>query len=256
MAGAGGAGGAAGSGMPFSQYLVLQLETDNPNGLQNNGAWRDLAPAAHTITVATGTPLTQAIGSAGARAMVFTATGPVFQVADAADLHFGATDDFLVVARATVSVPLETGTGCSFHYLFSKYAADASTGPTLRVCPLSTGQELDGSLQAMLQVEADVPVPVTFSLASGVVSFGRNLSGTRIETFVGSASKTVNITPIDVSASGSPFVIGGAGSGTTTYGYYVGTINRLYVFHAPAGTFAPTDFATIRTFVANAQPLP
>jgi len=246
--------------VPFSQYLVLQLETDAPNGLQSNGAWRDLSAAAHAITILTGTPQTQAVGTAGARAMVFTATGPAFQIADSADLRFGAMDDFLVVARVTMSVPMEASTGCAYHYLFSKFATDQSTGPTLHVCAPNTGQELDGSIQLAQDFsrEADVGVPTVFTTTSGVVSFGRNLNGTRIETFVGSASATTAVPATDVSATGRPFIIGAAQTGTTPPigGFYIGTVNRLYVFHAPPGTFATGDFATIRAYVASAAPLP
>jgi hypothetical protein len=53
-------------------------------------------------------------------------------------------------------------------------------------------------------------------------------------------------------------MIGGGRSLGTGYVLppYIGAINRLYVYHAPSGTFSTNDYETIRTFVKNAAPLP
>jgi hypothetical protein len=136
----------------------------------------------------------------------------------------------------------------------AKFSTD-QTGPTLRECTDVGGPLLTGALQLNV-VEARVTAPQTFTTAFGVVSFGRNLSGTRIETFAGGASTEATVTPTDVSASGNPFGIGGLISQGTPEAPYGGKVNRLYVFHAPPGTFTSADFETIRTYVANAAPLP
>lgn len=63
---------------------------------------------------------------------------------------------------------------------------------------------------------------------------------------------------VDDSAPGSAFVIGGArGNGTgAALGPWLGKVNRLYVYHAPGGTFTAADFAAIRAFVKDVTPLP
>jgi hypothetical protein len=190
--------------------------------------------------------------------MVFGATGaPIFEVPDTADLRFGTTDDFFVVARATIEVPAGSGSGCAFHYLFSKYATDGATGPHLRVCA-DVGRDLVGSLKLGAS-EAKIAVPLPLTTAYGVVSFGRNLNGTRIETYGGGTSNEVAVASlIDVSTVGSPFMVGGfrptPASGAA--GAWYGKVNRLYVYHAPGGTFSAADFATIRGYVSGAAPLP
>ena len=91
------------------------------------------------------------------------------------------------------------------------------------------------------------------------MSFGRNMNGTRIETYAGGTSIEVNVpTPVDVSSVGSAFMLGGfrvSGTGGIG-GPWLGKVNRLYVYHAPGGTFSAADFATIRAFVQDAAPRP
>jgi len=243
---------------PFDSFIALRFETDAPNGLQVNGAWRDLSKAARSVSIATGTPVVQFSGDAGARAMVFGATGPIFEVPDSADLRFGTTDDFMIVARTTIEVPAGSGSGCAFHYLFAKYSnTDGASGPHLRVCA-DPGRNLIGSLK-LVSSDATVAVPPVLTTTYGVVSFGRNVNGTRIETYAGGTSIEVNVPSlVDVSSVGSPFMVGGfRGSGTGgTGGSWLGKVNRLYVYHAPGGTFSAADFATIRAFVKDAAPLP
>ena len=53
------AGGDGGKGVPFAKHLVLRFETDAPDGLQTNGAWRDLSAGARNVTIAGGTPVTE-----------------------------------------------------------------------------------------------------------------------------------------------------------------------------------------------------
>lgn len=240
---------------PFDDHIVLRFETDAPNGLQPTGAWRDLSKAARTVNIATGTPVVQFSGDAGAQGIVFGAGGPIFEVPDSPDLRFGTTDDFFVVARATVEVPAGSGSGCAFHYLFAKYStADSTTGPHLRVCA-DTTRDLVGSLK-LGAGDAKIVVPAPLTTGYGVVSFGRNLNGTRIETYGAGASIEVAVPSLfDVSSGGSPFMVGGHRSGGAG-GPWFGKINRLYVYHAPGGTFSAADFATIRSYVSGAAPLP
>ena len=56
----------------------------------------------------------------------------------------------------------------------------------------------------------------------------------------------------------SPFVVGGYRYlGTQgAAGGFTGKVNRLYVYHAPAGTLTKADFDAIRTYVGNALPAP
>jgi hypothetical protein len=252
-------GGDASASFPFVDHLVLGLETDAPNGLAPNGSWRDLSKAGHTVAVASGSPLV-ATTSTGAKAMLFGSSGPYFEVADGPDFQFGTTDDFFIVARATLeeALPL-AGAGCPFHYLVSKYSADDATGPHLRYCSQSNGHDLTGALK-LAAAEADIAVvPASLSTSYGVVSFGRNQSGTRIETYAAGLAIEVNLpSKVDVSSPGSPFIIGGArlhGTGAL-FASYLGKINRLYVYHAPGGTFAKADFDAVRAYVQNAMPLP
>lgn len=248
----------AASARPFDDHIVLRFETDAPNGLQPTGAWRDLSKAARPVTIATGTPVVQFSGDAGAQGIVFGAGGPIFEVPDSPDLRFGTTDDFFVVARATVEVPAGSGNGCAFHYLFAKYStADSTTGPQMRVCA-DTTRDLIGSLK-LVAVDAKVVVPAPLTTSYGVVSFGRNMNGTRMETYGGGASIEVTVPSLfDVSSVGSPFMVGGHRSGGTggPGAAWLGKINRLYVYHAPGGTFTAADFATIRGYVSGAAPLP
>jgi len=247
----------AGPPPPFASYLVLRVESDAANGLQANGAWRDLSPHGQSITIASGSPTTQAIGDAGARAMVFDTNGPIFDVPDSTDMRFGATDDFFIVARATLAVPLSSDSSCSFHYLFSKYDPDGgSTGPQMRVCAPSTGRQLIGSINLVF-VDDEVDAPTELVTTYDVLSFGRNLSGTRIETYGAGQVLEKTVSTVDVSSGGSAFVVGGArdqGTGVA-FGSYIGNIQRMYVYHAPPGTFAKADFDTIRAFVSNPAPL-
>jgi hypothetical protein len=249
----------AGPQIPFASYLVLRLETDAPNGLQGNGAWRDLSPKNQTITLAGGTPTVQSSGDAGAKGMTFSASGLYFDVADSPDLRFGATDDFVIVARATIAVPLESGSsGCAFHYLYSKYFTDNVTGPHMRVCAYNPVPQLAGSLK-LTSADTTVDYPLKMQTSYDVVSFARNMSGLRIETYAGGVSNetTLNAT-VDPSSTGSPFVLGGARQNGTgaLFGSYIGNVNRLYVYHAPGGTFSVGDIANMRAYVKAAAPLP
>ncbi len=250
------AGVDAGPQIPFASYLVLRVETDAPNGLQVSGAWRDLSPLAQTISVAGGTPTYQSTGDAGAKAMIFDST-LFLDVADAPSLRFGTTDDFMVVARATEGVPLEPGSGCTFHYLFTKYNADGATGTHIRVCAPNTGATLVGSVK-LVSNDATVVPPGALQSQYGVISFARNVSGTRIETYAGGASFENTIPLIDVSSMGSALVLGGARANGTggVFGGYIGKVNRLYVYHAPGGTFSKADLDAIRSYVQGAAPLP
>jgi len=253
-AGTSGAGGAAGAAtIPFANYLVLRLETDAPNGVQANGAWQDLSSAAHPITIATGTPQVVVTAGSGARSLLFGSSGPIFQVADTADLRFGATDDFFVVARVTIEAPTMANS-CLNHYLVSKLAAD-QTGPVFYDCQFSAAPVMHGALKINL-VESFATAPQSTGTGFGVVSFGRNASGTRIETFVAGTLTEATVTPTDVSATGSAFGIGGLIMQGTPAAPWAGKINRLYVFHAPPGTFGVAGFDAIRTYVASATPLP
>jgi hypothetical protein len=246
--------------MPLANYLVLRLETDAPNGLEMTGSWHDLSKAGHIVTIASGAPAVVTTGDAGAKGMLFGASGPFFEVADGPDFQFGATDDFFVVARATIEEALPApGANCPFHYLVSKYAGDDATGPHLRFCSQSNGHDLTGALK-LSAAEADIAVvPASLSTSYGVVSFGRNQSGTRIETYAAGLAIEMNLpSKVDVSSPGSPFIIGGArlhGTGAL-FASYLGKINRLYVYHAPGGTFAKADFDAVRAYVQNAMPLP
>jgi hypothetical protein len=199
-------------------------------------------------------------GSNGVKGMLFGSSGPYFEVADGPDFQFGATDDFFVVARATLEEALPApGANCPFHYLVSKYGADDATGPHLRFCSQSNGHDLTGALK-LGTAEADIAVvPASLSASYGVVSFGRNQSGTRIETYAAGLSNEVTVpADVDVSSVGSPFIIGGArlhGTGVL-FATHLGKINRLYVYHAPGGTFAKADFDAVRAYVQTATPLP
>jgi hypothetical protein len=246
----------AGDPIPFPNYLVLRVETDAKNGLQADTAWRDLSTHNQLITIAKGAPKVESVGAAGAKAMVFDTTGPIFDVPDIADFRFGATDDFLVVARATITAPLDGNGGCAFHYLFGKYGSDGSSGPHLRVCA-SDKRELIGSLK-LSSNDAKVSVPDALLTTFDVISFGRNQSGKRIETRAGTASVEINVvTPIDVSSVGTPLSLGGAHlAGGSVIGSWIGKVNRLYVYHAPPGMLSNTDFEDIRAYVKSAAPLP
>jgi len=252
------AGADAGDGVPFSNRLVLRFEADAPNGLQSNGAFRDLSPGAKTVSLVMGTPTVAFAGSSGAKAMIFDTTGPVFDVADGPDLRFGATDDFFVVARVLVTAPLGSDSGCTFRYLFSKYSADGATGPHVRVCAPNTGRDISGALK-LGPAETTVAVPASLQSTYGIVSFGRIDSGTRIETYAAGVSQETTLAqPVDVSSSGSAFVVGGArltGTGSP-FGAWIGRVNRFYVYHAPPGTFTKGDLDGIRTYMAGAQPKP
>jgi hypothetical protein len=191
--------------------------------------------------------------------MVFDSSGPIFQVADAADLRFGATDDFFIVARVTIEVPYAGGSGCLFHYLVTKFASNQSaadeTGPLLVECTGPTGPVIYSGLQLGL-VQISELAPATFTTGFDVVSLGRNASGTHIESFAGGTSTDATVTPVDVSSPGIPLAIGGVVLQGTPQLPYGGKVNRLYVFHAPANTFGSADFQMIRSYVANAAPLP
>jgi hypothetical protein len=242
--------------LPFDAHIVLRFETDAPDGLKPDGAWRDLSPSAHAVTLGAGTPVIETVGDSEAKVMVFADDAPVFDIEDTQDLHFGATDDFFVVARTTIEVPLEADTGCTFHYLLGKYAEDDATGLQFRVCAPNTGRQLVGAV-SLLVAEAGVAVPDSLQDTLGVVSFGRNESGTRIETYAGDVAFEQTIPPTDVSAPGKPLVVGAARAyDGAILGGHIGRVNRLYVFHAPAGTFTAADFAAIREAVANAGPIP
>lgn len=249
----------AGPAVPFASYLVLRVETDAPNGLSAAGIWQDLSPKAQKLSLGGGASVIATTGVAGAKSMVFDATGPFIDVADAPSLRFGATDDFFVVARALVAVPLEAGGGCTFHYLFTKYAGDGATGPHLRVCAPNTGSTLVGSIKLSSPGEASVNTPVSLASTFGVVSVGRTMAGTRVETYAAGASlETTIAATIDTSSTGSALVLGGARLNGTggTFGGYIGKVNRLYVYHAPPNTFSKADFDTIRAYVSSAAPLP
>ncbi len=255
---AGDAGADAGPQIPFASRLVLRLETDAPNGLSGTGAWRDLSPLAQTITIASGTATLQSSGDAGAKGMLFGPSGAIFDVADAPSLQFGATDDFILVARATEETPLEGMNGCTFHYLFAKYNADGATALSSRVCAPNTGAYLAGSLK-LISVEAQVPPPASLLTSYGVISFARYMSGTKIETYAAGASlEAAVVTPVDVTSAGSPLVLGAARQNGTggVFGSYNGKLNRFYAFRAPPGTFSKGDFDTIRAYVKSAAPLP
>ncbi len=166
--------------------------------------------------------------------------------------RFGAADDFLIVARVMVEAP--PGTACTNRYLVSKLATDM-TGPALYECGTASRTVMYGSLQ----VDAtfiSVPAPAALVSGFGVVSFGRTASGTQLQAVAGTTSFAAAVSAIDVSAAGSAFAIGGLASAGTPSSGYLGQVNRLYVFHAPAGTFAVADFAAIRAWVANAAPVP
>ena len=253
------AGVDAGETLPFASFLVLRFETDAPNGLQVDGAWRDLSKAGRTVTIAAGTPLVASIGDAGAKAMVIGNAGPAFDLPDVADLRFGATDDFLVVARATIEVPVDVTSGCTNHYIFAKYAGDGVTGAHLHVCSPNTGRGLMGSVK-LGAGDAPIAIPTDYQPTDfTVLSFGRNQNGTRIETYGAGTSNEVTLNaPIDVSAPGSPLTIGAyryQGTSAPSNGF-IGKINRMYVYHAPSGTFSKADFDTIRTYVKDALPRP
>jgi hypothetical protein len=270
-AGASGTGGAGGAGggivvPPFSQYLVLQLDTDAPNGVQQQTAvWNDLSGHGHVLTIANGQPSVSTLSPAATglgsaiKVISFNSTaGPVLETADASDLQFGDTDDFLVVTRAAISVPLGSDTACGppFHYLFTKMVY-ANSGPALRACAPSSGAALAGSLQ-LFNVEVDVNIPASLSpTAFPVISYGRYMTGTRLEVYVDGATQTSTLTALyNVSAVGAPFVIGGGDRGPSgPWDFYVGAINRFYVYHAPPSTFSATDFATIRSFVQTTPPV-
>jgi hypothetical protein len=119
------------------------------------------------------------------------------------------------------------------------------------------GRNLVGSLKLG---PGDAPIAISAAYQPtdySVLSFGRNLSGTRIETYgAGTSNEVTLMAPIDVTSPGSPFMVGGhrnAGTGPVGLGYN-GKINRLYVYHAPAGTFTKANFDTIRTYVNDALP--
>jgi hypothetical protein len=129
-------------------------------------------------------------------------------------------------------------------------------GPNFRVCAPNTGQQLVGSLSVGLK-DVSVAVPPQLQSTYDVISFGRNASGTRVETRAGGGSFEATVTTTDVSKAGSPVVIGGArlqGTGSP-FGTFIGKVNRMYVYHAPMGTFANGDFDTIRSYVKTATPL-
>lgn len=242
--------------VPFQEWLVLRLEPDAPGGLADGGVWRDVSPKAHAVSVALGTPVVETSGDAGARVMSFGMSGPVFEVADQPDLRFGTTDDFLFVARVTSPEPLSGNGGCTFRYLFGKYASDGIRGVAWRLCARDE-REITGAL-SLVSENVTAIMPASFVTTFGVTSFGRNLSGTRIEVAAGATVAQRTGAPYDVDATGSPAMIGGfRGMGTGAVGgAYRGKVNRLYVYHAPGGTFSASDFTTIRNFVAAAAPLP
>jgi len=249
----------ASSGIPFEDRLVLRFETDHADGITQSGLWNDLSKGKHAVTLAGGAPKIEATPS-GAKVMAFdTATGPIFDVADHADLQFGSTDDFFVVVRATLNAPNETGGGCTFRYLFAKYDPDGTTAATVRACNENFGRKVTGALKFGITTESTVQYPGSLELTYGVLSFGRNQSGTRIETYAAGASFEQTAVPlVNVSAVGSPFVVGGYRYlGTqAAAGGYTGKVNRLYVYHAPGGTFAKADYDAIRNWVATVKPIP
>jgi len=161
--------------------------------------------------------------------------------------QFGTTGDFFIVARATINAPIESN-GCHFHYLTGKL------GFAFRTCASSTGPVMAGGLT--LSTEVDVGIPQSLSTSFGVLSFGRNLSGSRMEVSVANVVAQQSIGLTDVSGVGTPFGVGGDMDGSVPFGAYNGNVNRLYVYHAPPGTFTASDFDMIRAFVASAPPVP
>ncbi|NOU27451.1 MAG: hypothetical protein HOO96_06030 [Polyangiaceae bacterium] len=254
-AGGNDAGDASTSGPPLAQYLVLQLEADAPNGFQASGAFRDLSPKNQPITLTSGTVQLAFSGTEGAKSVTLGAVG--FDVQDSVDLRFGAADDFLYVARTSVSPPEDNGGGCAFRYLVSKYDMDGTRSPMLRTCWKVGAHELVGAL--VIGQDTKVIAPPTLSTGFEVVSFGRYLSGTHTETFAAGQIADAVTALVDVSAPGTPLSVGVArvgGPAGSLIGYWPGRLNRFYVYHAPAGTLGPADFARARDYVRGAHPIP